>query len=396
MKLFKHQQDLIDINPKKWLIAHSVGTGKTLTALTLVKNNNCKSVLVICPKSLVQQWEEQVSHSTKVLSKEQFKKYAKELPYYEALIIDEAHFFSNYKSQLTKALLYYIKAHNPPYIYLLTGTPYLSSIWNIYTYGLILGREWKWIDWNRKFFTKIRMGNMSIPVQKKVVDGKPIKEVVSLLVSRLGNAIHMNDCFDVPEQVFIKETFEFTREQKKAIEELTDLLPIVRFTKIHQICGGTLKSDGYCEDAYFKSDKLDRVLELINENKKLVVICRYNNEIAYIKSKLLSSKKCFVINGHVKNRHEVVNEAEASDNCVVLIQAACSEGYGLPSFPVMVFYSYDFSLKNYVQILGRIQRAGHLKKNVYISLITNKSIDYDIYDSVVNKKMDFMVELYIS
>jgi len=74
LKLFKHQQDLVDLAPKKWLIAHSVGTGKTLTSLKLIEKHQCKSCLVICPKSLVNQWQEQVDDKFLVLSKEQLRK----------------------------------------------------------------------------------------------------------------------------------------------------------------------------------------------------------------------------------------------------------------------------------------------------------------------------------
>jgi superfamily II DNA or RNA helicase len=132
---------------------------------------------------------------------------------------------------------------------------------------------------------------------------------------------------------------------------------------------------------------------LISEHKKIVIICRYNAEIDYIKSKV-DTKHVYIIRGDVKNRAEVVKQAESDDDCVVLINAACSEGYGLPSFPIMVFYSYDFSLKNYIQMLGRIQRAGHIKKNVYISLVVSKTVDEDIWDTVANKKMDFQCEIY--
>jgi len=133
-------------------------------------------------------------------------------------------------------------------------------------------------------------------------------------------------------------------------------------------------------------------LELAKEHDKLIIVCRYNNEIDNIISKI-KGKEVLIIRGDVKDRHSVCQMAENLDKCIVLIQASCSEGYELPSFPVMVFYSYDFSLKNYVQIVGRIQRAGHIKKNVYLSLYVKGTIDEDIYKTIMSKK-DFDIELY--
>jgi len=369
----------------------STGTGKTLAAISLVKHNNEKAI-ILCPKSITDQWRPQVPSDWLVISKEQFKKRFKELPKYNALILDEVHYFGNYKSQLTKSLLMYIKHHNPEYIYGLSATPYLSSSWNIYTYGLIFGRLWKWYDWNKKFFYQVKMGHRLVPMPKDKIDGIPINTIMKNLINILGGTVALEDCFDVPEQIYQEETFELTTEQKKAIKDITDVLPIVEFTKQHQICGGSLKSDGYVPNAFYKSEKFDRVIEMAKEHDKLIIVCRYNNEIDYLSSKI-KDKELLIIRGDVKDRHSVCLRAESLAKCIVLIQASCSEGYELPSFPIMVFYSYDFSLKNYIQMMGRIQRAGKIKKNVYLSLYVKGTIDEDIYKCIMSKR-DFDIELY--
>ena len=390
-KLYKHQQELVDKNPKKWLLAWSTGSGKSLTAISLAKGNN-QTALIICPKSIVDQWKPQVPKDWLVISKEQFKKKHKEIGKYNCIIVDEGHFFSNYKSAITKSLLSYINNYNPEYIYMLTATPYLSTMWNMYTYGLIFGRQWRWIDFDRKYFFKMKMGNRMVPMQRKKVNGLPIVHEVKNIVNSLGSTVALEDCFDVPEQVYQSETFSLTTEQKKGMDNVTDFLPIVLFTKHHQICGGSLKGDGYTEDQVFKSEKANRAIELAGEHDKLIIVCRYNNEIDHLASKI-KNREVLIIRGDVKDRHSVCLRAEELDKCVVLIQASCSEGYELPSFPIMAFYSYDFSLKNYVQMVGRIQRAGRIKKNVYLSLYVKDTIDEDIYKTIMSKR-DFDIELY--
>lgn len=384
--LYRHQQRLVELNPNKHLLSWTCGTGKTLAAITIAKSNNQKA-LVICPKSIVDQWKPQVPTDWLVLSKEQFKKRYKEIGRYDCLIVDEGHYFSNYKSQLTKSLLSYILNYKPSRILLLTATPYLSTMFNLYTYGLILGKNWRWIDFDRKYFYKIKMGRRMISKQRDNL-GSEIKK----LVNELGDTVSLEECFDVPEQIYQTETFDLTKEQKCAMEEITDFLPIVKFTKISQICGGSLKGDGYTEDKFFKSEKADRAIELAKEHDKIIIVCRYNNEIDYLSSKI-KGKEVLIIRGDVKDRHSVCQRAEQSNNCVVLIQASCSEGYELPSFPIMVFYSYDFSLKNYIQMIGRIQRAGHIKKNVYLSLYVKGTIDEKIFQCIMSKR-DFDIELY--
>ncbi len=389
MKLYNHQQKLLDKNPDKCLIAWEVGTGKTFMALSLTKN--AVYPIVICPKSLKEQWQEQCEYP--VLTKEEFK-LGKNSIISDCLIIDEAHFFFGMqsikkKSGMLKALLAYIKKHNPPYIYLLTGTPYMSTPWNIYAAAEILGHKWNYMKYKRHFFQEVNMGRRwPIPVVKKGMEGD-----IAKLVNKIGDTVKMEDCFDVPEQIFQTEYFDLTKEQKKAIDNLEDE-GIARWTKTHQVCGGTLKSDGYSENQSFRSEKMERLLQLVEENDKLIIVCRYNYEIESIR-RLLETKKlrCHTITGATKERHETVKMAEKDGSCIVLIQAQCSEGYELPSFPVMVFYSLDFSLKNYIQMCGRILRANKLKKNVYKFLVVKDTIDNDVYKCIQNKK-DFDVAIY--
>lgn len=402
LDLYHHQKELLEKAPLKWLLAWSTGVGKSLAAIKLAETNGISNVLVICPKSLKDQWIEEVAkHSIEkrlwlVLTKEEFKKKHKELQPYKKIIIDELHFLGNYKSGLSKAMLWYVDKHNPKQIYGLTATPYLSTVWNIYTYCLIFGRSTKdeWYQWKRMYFDDVYMGRRTVPVQKKYIGKEKIEDHVARMVNKLGNTIKMEDCIDVPDQVFKTEYFDLTKEQLKAIEELKDAEHIVYWTKVHQICGGTLKSDGYTEDLFLKSEKFERLLELCTiSHKKAVVVCRYNNEIEYLRKELSKHSEVIVINGAVTDKHEKIKLADSLDKCIILVNAACSEGYELPSFPVMIFYSYDFSLKNYIQMIGRIQRINAIKKNIYISLVVKNTVDEDVYKCLLKKK-SFDIAIY--
>ena len=401
MELYKHQKELVDKAPDKHLLAWEVGTGKTYGALSLLKHK----ALVVVPKSLKEQWEKE-DFDIDVITKETFRRDHKKVDIYEALILDEAHYFSGMqgfrkKSAMLKSALWYINKHQPEQIYLLTGTPYLSTPYNIYALAEILGHTWEFKKFKETFFSMVNMGRrFPVPILKKDVDwiGTKIKteDAVARLVSNIGNTVRMDECVDVPEQIYQIEHFDLTVEQKKAIEALTDIVPIVRWTKTHQICGGTLKSDGYVPDAEFKSEKMKRIVELAQEHKKLIIICRYNYEIRCIEQKILDkykNKQTIIINGATKDKHILIKEAEDSKEVIIIINAACSEGYELPSFPIMVFYSHSFSLKDYIQIKGRIQRIDKIKRNVYLSLIVKGTIDEDVKISL-DKKTNFDLEIY--
>ena len=287
-----------------------------------------------------------------------------------------------------KSLVYYIKVHRPEYIYLLTATPYLSTPFNIWALGNILGLNWNWWRFKQKFFYDVRMGARTIPMVRANIEPE-----IAALVNQLGNTVRMDECVDIPEQVFETEYFDLTTEQKKAIDNLTDIQAIVRWTKIHQICGGSLKGDGYVPDAQYKSEKLARAIDLAREHKKIIFVCRYNIEIKMLYDSISKFKQVKIINGDTKDKHSVVNSCNSEEDIAVLINASCSEGYELPSFPLLVFYSYSFSLKDYLQIIGRIQRINNIKKNVYLSLIVKDTIDADVY-KCIQKKQDFDIAIY--
>lgn len=392
MKLYLHQQKLLTQNPKRHLLSWSCGTGKTFTALSLAHKNNA-TVLIIVPKALKENWKRTIdllefSVTYQLVSKEEFKRDYNILPPYNALILDEFHYFSGQKSQMSKNLTKYIKKHNPEYIWGLTATPYLSTPWNIYVLASHLGYPLNYWSFKQKFFYEIKMGHRMIP---KIKPGSEVE--LAKIVQTIGSTVRLEDCADIPEQTYEVEYFNLNAQQRKAIKDLEDPVQISRWTKIHQIMGGTLKGDEYTPAQFFGSDKLLRLKELITENPQSIVVCRYKSEIEYLKEQLRDQIPIHIITGDVKNRDEVIQDCRKRDRYCLLVIAQCSEGWELPECPLMIFYSYDFSLKNFVQICGRILRINALKKNVFISLVVRDSIDEDVYKCVQNK-MDFQIEIY--
>lgn len=401
MKLYEHQIKIINEAPDKYGLFLGCGCGKTIIAIKLAEKKKCDA-LVICPKSLVENWQREIKKFGKgnikfgIYSKENFKKYIKEIPKYSTMIWDEAHYASGYKSQIHKATLAYIKRWDVEHIYLLTGTPYMANCWSVYALGIILGKNWTWYAWKKAFFNEIRLGKKPPPGQRdrrvRIVKQKEgIETRIANIVNKIGVTAKLEDLFDVPDQVYLHEYFDLTREQKKAMENVVEPYPIADFTKYHQICGGTLKGNEYEESQFFKSEKLSRLLDLCKENKKVAIICRYNCEIDMIAEKI--RENVYVINGSVSDKQSVIDEINSKEDAIVLISSGCSEGYNLWSVPLMIFYSLDFSWKNYWQILYRIQRANHIKKNVYIVMITKNSIDEAVY-ACISKKRDFHAEIF--
>jgi len=398
LKLYKHQQQLIDDAPRYHGLFFEVGAGKSVTAIRLAEKH-ATSCLVVCPKSVKQNWWREIAKwSTnpdtdwRVATKEEFKK---ELVFLagqnlKGLIIDEAHNHSGYKSQLYKNTIKYLNLVKPNCVYALTGTPYLSSPYNAMCIENMLGHKANWLDYKRRFFHDVRMGARVIPVVNK-----GIEPAIAEIVNRIGTTVRKEDCLDLPDKVYLREDFELTAEQNKAMKDL-ELDPMIvnhitYWTKAHQICGGTMKGhDG--KPAYFKSEKADRIVEYSNTNKKFAVVCRYNAEIDNLKA-ILAGKNVYVLRGDTKDRQTLLDEVNDADEAIILINASVCEGYNLTGINLMLFYSHSFSFKDLTQMKGRIHRIGQQNKCTYIELVVRGSIDEDVLRSL-DKKQDFDVAIY--
>lgn len=391
LKLYKHQEDLLKKNPKKHLIAWGTGTGKTNMSLALAHHNN-QIALIIVPKALKENWKRHIQPFNQyhmIVSKEEFRRDWAIIPNFQAVIIDEFHFFANEKSQLSKALRKYIKKHNPQFVWGLTATPYCSTAMNIYTLANHLGHNINYWKFFNDYFYNVRMGMRMVPVQRP-----GIEEDLAQLVRKIGSTMTLEECSDVPEQTFETVYFDLTPDQEKGIKNISDSMAITRWTRKHTIENGIQIGDEYTDDQSFECLKNDYIVSLSEQNPKIAVFCRYNLQIEKLRLELESlGKKVFVINGEVKDRDNVVQEIESTPECIALIQASCSVGFEIPSVPVVVFASLSFSYVDYQQALGRVLRINKLKKNVYIHLVTKGGVDEDVYKCIM-KKQDFSFAIY--
>ena len=396
LNLYKHQIEFLKQNPNKSALVWSCGTGKTRTALEWSKEYN-SSALIICPKALKANWEREARKwNTKcwVATKEEFRRGWKEYRKYEQVICDEVHngfLTPNFKSQMSKALRDYIKKHQVPRVLLLSATVYTSSPWNIYQLAIILGHKWNWKSFNYTFFDQIRMGMRVIPQAKNGIEPK-----LAELTKKIASVVNIYDVLDVPLQQHCEpEYFSLTKEQERAIKDNYDPVPIVRYTQQHEIENGILLGNEFRELQTYETDKIERIRAICEENKKVAIICRYNAQIDSLREILQSSgKQIMVIRGDVKDRDFITRTAEQSEECIVLIQADCAEGYELPSFPVCVFASMSYSYTKWEQICGRFLRMNKPSRTTFIYLLTEgESVDQGIYDAV-KRKEDFKIQLF--
>ena len=441
IKLYKHQQELVDLNPKKYLLSHACGTGKTISFIALIKKNNIinEPVLIITIKSDKDKWVDIVKKfgiNAGVMTKEEFKKATtkqvlkrvsdpkkdsmvelkktvpapNKLRKYDYVAVDEAHFFSIQKSMMNKSLRAYLKLYDPEFLWIGTGTPCDDNPWKLYGLANILGHDWRYKDFQRHFFSLVRMGARFVPVIKKVVDGRKVQDEIARYINFLGKSVKIEDCVDMPPRILIEEYFDLSPEQKRANKEVMEIYEeekalglkeatLNRNNKLHQVCGGTLREHikddltGEKIDTifhYYKTQKLNRLIELCDDNKKIFIVCKYTLEVEMIEAKLKEKfKDRTIITFTGKNssgRSGIAKSTDSMEECIVIANAACSAAYECNTIPLMVFYSYDFSLINYLQIIDRVRRINNPAPRTYLSLICKEAIDETVFECIINKK----------
>lgn len=142
-KLFPYQQDgiqkmlsFLTSKERSCYNASEVGLGKTCMAIITAINLAAKNILIICPKSVISVWDQELvkwgyKGEAKILNYEACRKDStlKKLieTTYDVLILDEAHRVKNYKAQQTKAVLGPIW-DKCKYKIALSATPFTSSV----------------------------------------------------------------------------------------------------------------------------------------------------------------------------------------------------------------------------------------------------------------------------
>lgn len=400
MQLYKHQQEIVDKNPKRMLLGHEGGTGKTLTLLKLAEKN-MKSAIVIVPKGLRSQWlgkiqEYKISVDCLIITKEEFRRDWSRLPKFNCVIIDEVHHFSGLKSQMHKSLVSYLKKHQPAFVYGGTGTPVRREPFNVYALGRIFGYcPVSYIGFREMFYHVRYLGPRMI--WEKNIDELSRKKLMSYL-GAFTDIVKLSDCFDMPEQLWLEpEEVGITLEQKTKIEEvkLEESNHLVQINARHQIENGSLKGNEFRADwVVAECSKMTRIEELAEEHEKMVIFARYTLQIRDMERRLraLGYNVLTITGGNSADHFTISGMANASDKVVLIAQISVAAGWEVPDIPVVVYASMSYSYLDFQQSSWRVTRGNNLKPHVF-RILLGGAVDKAVLKSLQGKK-DFDPLLY--
>lgn len=366
------------------------GTGKTRTALELIKHTECDFVLFITPfstknnlKSEIEKWGieidfEIVAYETISSSDSKYLELLKlENKYTRIFIVaDESIFIKNENSKVFKRMLSLRDISE--YRLILNGTPITKNEWDIYNQMEFLSP--KIIDMDRNhflntFFKHIRFRKY----------GQKIKEFYKL------SEVNIDYLHKLIEPYIFKCDFEFDKQIKynnikieaseKTFEEYNDKKRLL----IKSLEIGECSVEQFQNLAITCFNDENRHKEIAKHLKgQIIVFCSLLKEVDNI-SKYID---CYTITGNTPNeeRRIILNKFKKDNKPLLMTFGTGSFGLNLQFCNRIAFSSIVFDFSKIEQSMARIKRIGQERDIEYTFFESNLGIYNMIYENIAKKK----------
>lgn len=406
-----------------------MGTGKTLIALTLIKNrydrkkiNHC---IWLCPFSITEETKKNIK-STAIMpenflticgieslssSQKTFSKIIKIMKSKECyLIIDESLLVKNPYALRTINITRLSTLAE--YKMILNGTPISKNAADLFSQWFlldwrVLGYQSYWsfaanhLEFDEKFQYKIRrVLNVDYLIDK---------------ISPFTYEIKKEDVLkDLPKKIYLGYTFDLTYEQEEHYEYVKDMFLseellykteyddniIFRlFNALQQVTSGrkiiSKATEPIRYEPFYNGEDNPRIQALINiimqipEDDKIIIWCKYTHEIYEIYDVLKARGYNSVIyNGEMsKKKRDISLENFRTSAKFILINKGCGAfGLNLQFCHYMIFYSNDFNYATRAQAEDRVHRLGQSHDVVIYDLYASCKIDQRIQMNLEDKE----------
>lgn len=398
------------------------GTGKTplfVWFIELLRQAGMPfKTIVICPKSLIKQaWQNDIIKMSDNLegTNLHYKRQSRDNPIhiinyesvnsrldwlleqkYDLIVFDESSKAKTRTSQRTKACT--TLAHSIPKRFILSGSPAPNGpidLWSqffILDKGMTLGNDFS--DFRRRTHNskEDEFGREKWFVHDR--GAEMIKTAIAPLVLRYK----LEECIDMPEQVFVKRRVHLSKEQVAAYSEIDKEMvttidgedvvapySVVQMQKFCQITGGWLIDNDGNLHSFPKNPKLDATLEFIEEvgRQKIIIWTWYQHHNHGVANALRSKgykvsqtfTNCFGIDGTKRKFDAVIEEWRSDGEILVANHETLGYGHTLNEAKYMVYYDNSFNFDHRYQTLRRNWRSGQLDRTVVCDLVAIGTID---------------------
>lgn len=242
---------------------------------------------------------------------------------------------------------------------------------------------------------------------KQVVGYRRLDELKEKL-DRFSFRVRKDECFDLPDKIFLKREVELTAEQRKAYDQMviaalatfdqgmvTTVNALTQIMRLQQIVCGHVTLDGG-EVVTLKSNRITEMLAAIEESDgKIIIWANFRHDIEAVRLALakeygMNSVATYFGDTAAEERSEIVDRfQDPNSELRFFVGQPRTGGYGLTltEAHTMIYYSNTYDLEIRLQSEARIDRYGQKNKMTYIDLTSPNTVDEKIVEAL-QKKMD--------
>lgn len=438
------------------LLCDEVGLGKTIEAGMAMQEYIMRGligkILILCPPSLVQQWEHEMkrkfnqdfiraddpafkkrgdaawSHYPKVIASiatAKLKQHRTAITdvHYDLVIVDEAHHLKNRKTLAWQ----FVNEINKKYIFLLTATPVQNNLEELYNLITLLkpgqlktyryfkqnfvednqGLEVKNVDRLKRLLADVMIRNKRSNVDVQFTKRKAQTTTVPL--SALEQELY-TELSTFVRRKYHDEQSGMTRLQLKVLQEqmgssfytlASSLQKQMNNEKLNEIDRQTMKrfyeqARHIAQSEATTNAKVRELLTLLSETKDKVLIFTKYQKTQHLLANVLKKQGFLVAEFHGglkrKEKEEQINFFR--DNAQVLVSTEVGgEGRNLQFCNTMVNFDLPWNPMAIEQRIGRIHRIGQ-ERDVYVyNLVAQNTLEHHILN-ILDRKIN-MFELVV-
>ena len=368
-------------------LAMDVRTGKTLTALKAAELYGAKSVLFLTKLRAIQSIQKDYdalapAFTIEIINNESMHK---ALGRYDLIISDEHHRLSAFPKP-NKAFKFVLDNWGGLPMIFLSGTPAAES-GSQWFHSFFVCRRGPWRGYRNfygwaKEFVKLKikhLGAIKVNDYSEALDDK-IKPLIApyLLTytqeeagfqSKITETVINYDICD--KTVSIIEKLLKTNLVVGTTEQIIADTPVKLMTKIHQLEGGTIIFES--GNSKVLDDSKARFIKQHFAGYKLAIFYYFKEEWQLLKQ---------VFGDDLTND---LNEFNTSSKHIALQQVSGSEGISLKAADKLIYYSFGYSGKNYIQGRDRLTTIDRERNEVFF-IFAKGSLSSRIYKAITNKK----------
>ena len=418
------------------ILADDMGLGKTLQIITLLEHTRLTAAertdgghpvsLIICPSSLVYNWDSEIEHFAPALKTllitgtaqerqdllthaadydvliTSYDMLKRDITYYDALhfqyqIIDEAQYIKNHRTQAARSVC---SIHSVTR-FALTGTPIenrLSELWSIFEY-LMPGYLYPYAHFRSELEQPIVESKDPIATTRLQQLVRPFimrrlkTDVLKELPDKLEHAVYAQ-MTEEQQKLYVANAVQLQKElesQNDSMFKASKIQILAELTKLRQLC---------CDPALIYknyhggSAKLDTCIQLIQNARagghKILLFSQFTSMLDIIEHRLkLEDILYYRLDGSTKSeqRTRLVNAFNENAIPVFLISLkAGGTGLNLTGADIVIHYDPWWNAAAQNQATDRAHRIGQTHTVTVYKLIARHTIEEKILELQENKK----------